>query len=87
MRASIFLVISKNGDVRTRKMPSFDLNPNEVAFQLQIQVPDEAFAPRPVPVVVVDVPADAVRRQIGAHVELAAVPMDEEEATDGDTRI
>lgn len=66
MTASLYVVLDKKGFNRSLKDCPSTLKEGEVALQVHIEVPDSAFAPRPVPTVHLVVPEESLIRRIEA---------------------
>lgn len=72
MKASFYVVIDKTGFVNCYKSDRFELKQGQYATEVEIEVPDEAFAPMNIPKVRIELPANALRRVFEATVEPAA---------------
>lgn len=69
MTTAFYVVFDQSGFAGAFKSDKFELRPGQYATRIELNVPDEVFAPVNYPRVVIDVPADALRRTISATVE------------------
>lgn len=69
MKGHIYLVLTHRGVDRTCKTADFTLKPGERAVRLEVEVPDEAFAPVSVPTLKMKLPAEALIREFSVVAE------------------
>ena len=69
MKARFYVVFDQLGFVQAFKTDRFELRQGQYATQIELDVPDEAFAPLNVPKVTISLPAEALRRTFEAQVE------------------
>ena len=67
MKASLYIIINRNGIDRTAKTTNFTLAPGEKAFRLDVEVPPEVFAPTHIPTVTLQINADALMSHVVAE--------------------
>jgi hypothetical protein len=69
MTATFFVKFNERGFVQAYKSDGFDLKQGEYATQINLEVPDEAFTPMPVPIVQITLPKEALRRTFNAEIQ------------------
>lgn len=64
-----YVVFSKTGIDRLVKRLPIQLKPGEKAFVLNVEIPDEVFAPPPMPTVRMTIPKEALIHEISVQAE------------------